>query len=625
MSLLDVKSRDLAGNIRTQFSPASRSPSDIGENFDAAFNYVQNTRWANREDQLRTESTNALISKFEETTGQKFPYEILGTYNSRDDVRENRVEQFKSRVTNYLIDFMKEHPEYKDAFNLDIEGDVTRKMRESVEEFQQVLGASTGWGKVGAIAGSLAAGSVDPVIVGGSLLGGVGLIGRGVGIGRGMALEGLIGAGLEGALVPNTAQQTKRAGEDYTASDAVLDVLLSGIASAGLYGAIRGTGKGIKILRDRAHGADSDVRTMLDWLEGVEAESNGPIVIGDRFDAVRHLDAVDRSAAALVRGELLPQIEIDASQINYNPLLRARRSAENFAEGISDPKLRKLFKETSEELRIALRSELSAIERAAMDAAEGPEVGAARTRLSRTQDKIQTLEQQINTLEDIASDFSRGRHPNIRPLIRFVPDEGTANRLSAIADDLEAPSLPASKRNALMKEAAPLLETTRPDIERNIESELNGLRRQMGVADKARLQELNRLKQTPEYRKAVLRDMRAVQERYVDLNNKLQNGAIDIHPTLQMSYGDTPVRIGFRNMAAKAEADVEIATKAYDEVVESQEIVLKGTDPTFSLQVTDPETGAIRTVTAKQALSEIEEDRAFLKAFTECRLGAEPV
>jgi hypothetical protein len=496
------------------------------------------------------------------------------------------------------------------------------------ENYHNVWQHATGLGKAGSVAGSLIGGMADPVVLGGSLLGGIGLLGRGIGIGRGMAIETGIGMGIETLATPFVMEQMHRAQEDYTLTDAIFNITLSGVGSGALYGAIRGSGRGIRFLTDRAADVSPDTRAFIDWLDRANIEGHsGPIVFGDRFTTARHFNDIDRSTSALITGQLLPTIEADISRIRYQLFETSGRQLRTFEEGIPDPRLRQIFRETADELRMSMRQQLTQSEQAAIAASRGPEVEAARTRLTATQDRVQTISEQITELDSMLRRFRSDDPQPTVSLSNFVSDDAAALRLRSIDDELGRPGIRARERRALQEEARLLTEEHRADIEANIEAEIDTLTRELDTAGATRIREFDDLRQTSEFRRYEDGDNQAVMDELVRKRGLLNEDALtldSLDPRIREFYPDTPVRVGFRNMASTAEASTERTIQRMPEIVQSQEVRMRTQaeeTPDAPVQFTDIDTGQVRQTTLRQALAELDEERTFLEEFRRCRIG----
>lgn len=642
MSILDNHTRDAFQHDGLNYGVATRKPTGFTDNVLSAWDHDQTIYRINRENQLKMDLVKADIERYEELTGETLQIKdrlqpsVEGVVQTEDffaALTQSPVQALEES----LMERLREQPELAEEFELNYEDRVTQQMQEAAEEHRDVSAASTGLGKVGSVAGSLASGMWDPYILGASVAGGT-VIGSSVSIGRGILLETIVGSAVETLAQPSIARQTKRAGEEYGWDDAVTNVVLSGVLSGGLYGSVRGGARLSKTLRDRASGVDRDTRLVLDYLsERLDEGFDAPFTVGSRAEALEHYNRIDEATNSLMQGRMIQPQHVDVSQISFNLIRSMDAQSRKLAGLIRDPEVRRAFEESYGEQRDIFINELQQIDRDILEAARQVEGGVAGRRMDEAEEAATSLQGRLSDLDHIWEGFEEGE-PDLAGLARFAPDEMTEERMLAIARDLGKKGVPKKARQRLEAERDSILTTVAPFLRRNIEAEQRDLEKDLQVRQSARSMAANNVRQTPAYRSARRKREKELAGKVAALTARIEGGQKSDNP-LQISYDMTPYRAMVREARVAAEEAAETAVKLEGQLPRVQprpeakpdETVPEVTQPPLyqtlaevpdrPLALADPDTGAERLISARQVLDELDEDVDFVQAFKECRGG----
>lgn len=590
--LLNRSERDTMGSIRSTFPNATRPAVEIGEAFGAGLDFAIDVDWTVAEGRIRGKKLNSLIDTYKEVTGKEFPWAELPEVDFKN--AEEPLQGTQQRIVSFLTKFIKDNPEAAARFDLDVDQHTLDTFKKSGDEFQEVAGHLAPWAGLGLAAGQFVGNAADPTLLVASALGGATLhVGKGASLLRGVLTEMGIGAVTEAINTPGLANRYEKAGLPFTWQDAVFNVSASAFASGGLYAAGRGISVAGRRALDKARGLTPETRALADWLEhaAVEADGSGRLFkVGDADDATVHLNAIDRTVAALVRGESLPVIPVRVDRLNYSSLTALPDIAERYADGIVDPNLRALVTDEFKALNERMSVELKALE-AEVDASVRAEMGIdpddTNIKFHKTNDGV----------------YEGGKH-TIRRLedkkgwAVFKQDEWDdiyqQDNASSRAAETVVPTLAAAKKH--------VADVMSENARNSLETYANNL---------------------PEARR---RKAELSSELLHNQRELMETGAVDVDNVASFNqtsaYPITPMRAIKLQMAKDAVENVELVARKLPEIEKGQLFTARQTVADKDQLVTlTAENGAKVQRNLSALVKEIDEDLNFLDEFFSCRIG----
>ena len=555
MALMYSRIGDSASYVQQQYGVATRGPAFFPEVFGAAFDRFQATF---RTGAVRNRQWNYLqadLGRFEEITGRDI--------NREDAILNNPQEYWRHPEAVFLAQLQQEvallPSEQQALFDFDYEGRAAVELREVVATYEETSAAATGGGKFGGVLGALAGVAWDPTLLVASVLGGIALIPRGVTLGKGIMLETGLGSAVELLATPGIMEQEQLAGQEYTWSDAVLNVALAGVLSGGMFAGIRGISTGVNHIR----GTTPEVRAFVDILNyRINEGLAWPTTRASRSaDALHYFDTMDTAMENLIQGRMIEPLRYEVGTVDFTVVAqRVIQQVNEVAKAIDDPEIRAEFVTHQRESLEAVNNETLEIERRVLAEVESPEAQAAAmglidadTRAIQSGQRVRELEALVESVAEFDVDVSL--------LAKYVTDPAAARRMQVVGTGMRREDLTDRQLRAYATEREKLIEANLREIQEGIDRELDVAYRTQFEAQGRKSNALNIFRETPEAQRLMRREGRGVLNRTTSKMQKVRGGeGVTVSPDTAIDA--TPFRVAVDNAAVKMQEAVEPARVA---------------------------------------------------------------
>lgn len=622
-ALFDTGLNDAVDFTRLRLPIAQRPAAGPLEAFTQNWNFVKGIEEIGTMNRQRSRLLHEEIDLFEQLSGERFTgpdvdyHGLEGTIEEMGSVLAG--EAYESEFVRRAQEWLAENPEYADRFQFEYERRTQEQMRALAQETAEVDAATVTLGAQAAgLAGAFVASMTDPTILIVSLgLGGLlGAVGR-VSLGRALLVEGALGAGIEAAATPYIMRQREVAGLEYTWDQALVNIVLSGVASAGFYAGIRTLPDAAQFIRDRSSGVGRNERALLDYLDGriVEMQDN-PFLHGTRADAARLVNQVDRVTADLISGRVVSPWEVNTTQVGFGPIRTLEQNARLISQALMDPDERAAFLRQNREAASILDAAVRTAQERANAVVTSAEGRSALARVEPLQVQVRDLSAKVRELEELNT-VLRSTDPVDERLLAYIDDELTRFRLEEIFNDLRADNLPARRKRALEDEARTIVESARAEIGDTLSTALRQTQDQLRTRTQDLSMAANNLRQTREYRKREKAERRALAQDVAAKFNQLQSTG-ELRAPYSATIEPTPYKAAVDDLRTNLVRAVEEETPPI-RIEERQEVALRSLDEGEVIAFTDFVTGEVRMVTGKDLADEVAAARNFLKEFEACR------